>query len=123
MMEQSIDLTHITSQLLSQVPLWGIGWAVFRVWMNRAKQSANRLEERLSELKDHSEENRELIMKEVSGIHLVLTDIKLTMASSGVNHLKENIDKLQENCIRNDIQLTAAWRVLDELKHQPKAVK
>lgn len=115
-LEQGFDLTKIAIQLVGTVPLWFFALAIFKSWQTRAKEQKEMLEKRLFELGQNSNDNKRLILDVVEGLRQHLGRIEMTLASQGVDELKNNIESLKEFRTETRIQLQAAFRRIDDLQ-------
>lgn len=108
-MDQGFDLSAISKQMLSTVPLWLFAWAIFKSWLAKSK------------------ENKEMIEKQFKAqgeamlaIHEKLNRIEINLASQGVDNLKSDLESLKKDSFKNEMKLEALFGILDKTGSLPK---
>jgi len=97
-MDQGFDLTKIISGMIENVPLWGIALLFVKRWLKNQQKSEN--------------ETKQAIF----GIHEKLNRIEVKLASSGIDDLKDNIERLKESRTKTEMNIDALWRSVDKQK-------
>lgn len=109
-MEQGFDLLPIAKQMASTVPLWLFAWAIFKAWLARSKENKEMIE------KQFKAQNEAML-----AIHEKLNRIEIKLASQGVDSLKNDLENLKKDSVKNEMKIEALFRLTDAPKRKSDA--
>ena len=94
-MTESLDISQALKSMFQAVPMWAfVGWAIAH-WFKKTSEERKELNTRLQVIDGN------------------IAKIQSQLNEAGVKDLKENIEKLKEAKVRDEMNIQAIWKILD----------
>lgn len=97
MQEGGINLSLVFSEMISNVPIWTVGFFILKFWLKKREDADLQVQITMRSMRNQ------------------LNRIELILAESGLQDLKQNIESLKESRTKHEMQIQSLFRVVDKV--------